>query len=62
MRIERLNDQHAWMRIAEDAAHVAVGDTLGFGISHPCTAFDKWRLVPLIDDGYTVIDVLTTRF
>jgi D-serine deaminase-like pyridoxal phosphate-dependent protein len=55
MRVERLNDQHAWMQIAEDAGNVAVGDTVGFGISHPCTAFDKWRRLPLIDDDYAVI-------
>jgi D-serine deaminase-like pyridoxal phosphate-dependent protein len=62
MCVDRLNDQHAWMRMADDAEPVAVGDTISFGVSHPCTAFDKWRRVPLIDDDYTVVDVLTTRF
>jgi D-serine deaminase-like pyridoxal phosphate-dependent protein len=62
MWVDRLNDQHARMRMADDAGPVAVGDTVGFGVSHPCTAFDKWRRIPLIDDDYTVVDVLTTRF
>jgi D-serine deaminase-like pyridoxal phosphate-dependent protein len=62
MWVDRLNDQHAWMRMPDGAAPVAVGDTVGFGISHPCTAFDKWRRVPLVDDEYAIIDVLTTRF
>jgi D-serine deaminase-like pyridoxal phosphate-dependent protein len=22
-----------------------------FGLSHPCTAFDKWSLVPVLDDA-----------
>ena len=30
------------------------GDLVGCGISHPCTAFDKWRLIPVVDDDYTV--------
>ena len=21
------------------------------GLSHPCTAFDKWRLIPVVDDA-----------
>jgi D-serine dehydratase len=62
MWVDRLNDQHAWLRLAPHAERVAVGDTVGFGISHPCTAFDKWRHLPLIGDDYTIVDVITTRF
>jgi D-serine deaminase-like pyridoxal phosphate-dependent protein len=32
------------------------------GISHPCTAFDKWRIVPVVDDDDTVVDLLDTYF
>ena len=26
-----------------------VGDVVRLGLSHPCTAFDKWRLIPVVD-------------
>lgn len=47
--ITALNDQHAFLSLAEEAT-VAVGDVLRLGLSHPCTAFDKWRVVAVIDD------------
>ncbi|WP_435743305.1 alanine racemase [Microbacterium sp. PMB16] len=47
--ITALNDQHAFLRLADGAA-VAVGDVVRLGLSHPCTAFDKWRVVAVIDD------------
>lgn len=55
------NDQHAYVRLG--AGHGwQVGDLVGCGISHPCTAFDKWRFIPVVDDGYTVIDGVLTFF
>lgn len=59
--IVALNDQHAFMRIPADAA-LAVGDMIGSTIAHPCTTFDKWRFMPVVDDDYTVIDAITTYF
>jgi D-serine dehydratase len=56
-----LNDQHAFMRIPADAS-LAVGDMIGSTIAHPCTTFDKWRFMPVVDDDYTVIDAITTYF
>lgn len=47
--ISALNDQHAFLRLAEGQT-VVVGDVVRLGLSHPCTAFDKWRVVPIIDD------------
>lgn len=47
--VTALNDQHAFLRLA-DGATVAVGDVVRLGLSHPCTAFDKWRVVAVIDD------------
>ena len=47
--ITALNDQHAFLHLADDAT-VAVGDVVRLGLSHPCTAFDKWRVVAVIDD------------
>ncbi|OLB84506.1 MAG: hypothetical protein AUI15_34480 [Actinobacteria bacterium 13_2_20CM_2_66_6] len=55
------NDQHAYLRI-DGPENLKVGDLVGCGISHPCTAFDKWRLIPLVDDGYRVIDAILTYF
>jgi D-serine deaminase-like pyridoxal phosphate-dependent protein len=56
--IEAVNDQHAYLR----GAPVAVGELVHLGLSHPCTAFDKWRVIPVVDDGYRVVDVLRTYF
>lgn len=59
--IVALNDQHAFLRVGPEA-NLKVGDLVGCGISHPCTAFDKWRLIPVVDDGYGVIDAVLTYF
>ena len=56
-----LNDQHAFMKVGPEA-NLKVGDMIGCGISHPCTAFDKWRLIPVVDDGYQVLDAVLTYF
>jgi D-serine deaminase-like pyridoxal phosphate-dependent protein len=59
--ITALNDQHAYMTV-DEAEDLSVGDLVGCGISHPCTAFDKWRLIPLVDDRYRVVDAILTYF
>ena len=59
--ITALNDQHAYMKLA-GADDLGIGDLVGCGISHPCTAFDKWRLLPVVDDGYRVLDAVLTYF
>jgi D-serine dehydratase len=33
-----------------------------FGVSHPCTTFDKWRVIPVADDQYQVVDAIHTFF
>ena len=55
------NDQHAYVRLGE-GADWQVGDMIASGISHPCTAFDKWRFIPVINDDYDVIDGVLTFF
>ncbi|MGH3098555.1 MAG: alanine racemase [Streptosporangiales bacterium] len=60
-RVFQLNDQHAFMRVRRDA-DVQVGDWQGFGISHPCTAMDKWQLLPVVDDGDAVVDFIRAYF
>ncbi|MGW6538847.1 amino acid deaminase [Streptomyces sp. NPDC055051] len=56
-----LSDQHAWLR-TEDGADVEVGDWVGMGLSHPCTSFDKWQLIPLVEADGTVVDYVRTFF
>ncbi len=58
--ISGLNDQHAYLRCGDDPP--AVGDRIGLGISHPCTTFDKWRWMPIVDDAYRVVDAIVTCF
>jgi D-serine deaminase-like pyridoxal phosphate-dependent protein len=56
-----LNDQHAFVRVPA-ADPLTPGDLMSFGISHPCTAFDKWRLLPVVDDELDVIGGVKTFF
>ncbi|MGW7821346.1 amino acid deaminase [Streptomyces puniciscabiei] len=56
-----LSDQHAWLRTEPDA-DVVVGDWIGFGLSHPCTSFDKWQLIPVAEADGTVVEYIRTLF
>jgi len=60
--ITKFNDQHAYLQTHS----VRVGDVIRLGISHPCTAFDKWRLIPVVEDAAEsdplVIDLVRTWF
>jgi D-serine deaminase-like pyridoxal phosphate-dependent protein len=66
--ITALNDQHAFLRLPADggAAEVPVGSVVRLGLSHPCTAFDKWRVIPVIDDADAaqprIVDLIHTFF
>lgn len=55
------NDQHAYVRLGAESDW-QVGDLIASGVSHPCTAFDKWRFLPIVDDDYTVTDGVLTFF
>jgi len=57
----RMNDQHGYVRVPEDAA-ITVGDYVALGISHPCTTFDRWPLLLEVDDTYRVVAALKTFF
>ncbi|WP_393060154.1 alanine racemase [Streptomyces sp. LN549] len=61
IEITGLSDQHAWVRTA-DGAELEVGDWVGMGLSHPCTSFDKWQLIPLVEADGTVTDYIRTFF
>ncbi|MFH8488312.1 amino acid deaminase [Streptomyces longisporoflavus] len=56
-----LSDQHAWVRTTPES-DLAVGDWVGLGLSHPCTSFDKWQLIPLVEADGTVTDYIRTYF
>jgi D-serine dehydratase len=58
--VTALNDQHAF--IGDPGGVLRVGDVVVCGISHPCTAFDKWSLIPVLDDDDVVVDVIRTLF
>jgi D-serine deaminase-like pyridoxal phosphate-dependent protein len=55
-----LADQHAFLGLGE-SEDVEVGDWIKFGLSHPCTVFDKWQLLPVVD-GEQVVDLVRTFF
>jgi len=46
--VTAMNDQHTFLRWDGDD-RLNIGDVVRLGLSHPCTAFDKWRLVPVLD-------------
>jgi D-serine dehydratase len=59
--IAAMSDQHAHIRVDADL-DIAPGDRLACTVSHPCTSFDKWRFIPLVNDDYTVVDGVLTFF
>jgi D-serine dehydratase len=64
-KIEKMNDQHAYLRLPKDSEiceTLQVGDLIACGISHPCTTFDKWALILVVDDGYQVQSAINTFF
>ncbi|MEU8714843.1 alanine racemase [Streptomyces sp. NPDC048663] len=56
-----LSDQHAWLATTPEA-DLQVGDWVGLGLSHPCTSFDKWQLIPVAEADGTVVDYVRTFF
>jgi D-serine deaminase-like pyridoxal phosphate-dependent protein len=61
IEVTGLSDQHAWLRTSPEA-DLEVGDWLGLGLSHPCTSFDKWQLIPVAEADGTVVDYVRTFF
>ncbi|MFR9795291.1 amino acid deaminase [Streptomyces sp. MS06] len=59
--VTALSDQHTWLRTGPEAV-LEVGDWVGLGLSHPCTAFDKWSLIPVVRADGTVVEYLRTFF
>lgn len=59
--VTALNDQHAYLQVPDDV-RIGPGDLVCLGISHPCTTFDKWRVVAVVDDQERVVDAVHTFF
>jgi D-serine dehydratase len=69
LRVTGLADQHAFVAIdrrRSDAGRrddgPAVGDLIGLGVSHPCTTFDKWRVLMVVDGDDRVTGAVRTLF
>lgn len=60
-QIVTINDQHAHLVFPPEVV-LAVGDMIALGVSHPCTTFDKWTAMLIVDDGYNVVSAITTHF
>ncbi len=61
--VSAMNDQHSYVRL-EDGSELAIGDLVRLGLSHPCTAFDKWSVLPVVEsvDSDVVVDLVHTFF
>jgi D-serine dehydratase len=59
--VVRVFDQHLVVSTPDDC-ELAPGDEVRLGISHPCTTFDKWRWLPMVDADGVIVDVVRTFF
>jgi D-serine dehydratase len=59
--VTKLMDQHAFLTVPESVS-LEPGDIVAFGLSHPCAAFDRAPLIPLIDEDLTVTGGVLTYF
>ncbi|MFD2262509.1 alanine racemase [Lacibacterium aquatile] len=60
-KIKGLNDQHGHLVIPADWPG-KVGDRVILGISHPCTTFDKWPVLLVVDKEDKVVGAVRTFF
>lgn len=63
--ISAVNDQHCFLRFDPETTTVNIGDVIRLGLSHPCTAFDKWTLIPVLAEpgrDNRVVDLIHTFF
>ncbi|MCC3762960.1 amino acid deaminase [Glycomyces sp. TRM65418] len=57
----QISDQHLFLTGAPE--HASVGAVVRLGLSHPCTSFDKWRLIPVADEETgRIVDAIRTFF
>ncbi|MCF6387834.1 alanine racemase [Mycobacterium sp. MBM] len=58
-RAERIFDHHL---VLSDAIGIAVGDIVDLGISHPCSVFDRWPQITIVDEQARVDEVWQPEF
>jgi len=62
-QVTGLNDQHAYLRWdPAECDGPAVGERVALGPSHPCTTFDKWAWMAVVDEDGRVVEAITTQF
>jgi D-serine dehydratase len=61
VEVVRLNDQHAFLTV-DPGDDIAVGDVIEFGISHPCTCLDRYRVIFGVDESGHVRNAFPTYF
>ncbi len=61
LSVTQLNDEHAFIALPADI-ELDPGDLIAFGTTHPCTTFDRWHVIAIIDDDFAVIDAVRTFF
>lgn len=59
--VAAMNDQHSYVRTE---APLPIGSVVRLGLSHPCTAFDRWRVLPVVDslESGAVVELVRTCF
>ncbi|MDT0265375.1 alanine racemase [Streptomyces sp. DSM 44915] len=62
LTVARLADQHAFVRAEAGAEIPSVGEWVALGMSHPCTIFEKWPMIPVVGADGTVVELLRTYF
>lgn len=61
-QVKALSDQHAHMAFDPQGVWPQVGDRVALGISHPCTTFDKWRWMAIVEDDGRISGAISTHF
>lgn len=59
--VSAMNDQHSYVRSQQP---LPIGSVVRLGLSHPCTAFDKWRVMPVVESAESdvVVELIRTWF
>ncbi len=65
MAVRGLNDQHGFVEVPA-GVELRVGDVVRLGLSHPCSAFDRWAEIPVVDGqarpSAPLVDLVGTYF
>ena len=60
-KVTGMNDQHGYLIGPADGL-LRVGDIVVLGVAHPCTTFDKWQVIPLVDEAFRITGAIRTFF